>query len=109
MLALAQVHSLLVAEQSRDIDLITEAIAAVLAVSPETNLLEVDEVFRDAGSPVYLKSSQELTIVSACRPGAARSIGSECRRKKTATRWRSPRAIHNQGRAALAAKSLTAT
>ena len=62
MLALAQVHSLLVAERSRDIDLITEAIAAVLVVSPETNLLEVDEVFRDAGSPVYLIAKPELTI-----------------------------------------------
>jgi hypothetical protein len=29
-----------------------------------------------------------------------RSIGSECRRKITATRWRAPRAIHDQGRSA---------
>ena len=34
----------------------------MLAVSPETNLLEVDEIFRDAGSPVYLIAKPELTI-----------------------------------------------
>ena len=42
---------------------ITEAISAVLAASSETNLLEVEEVFRDAGSSVYLIAKPELTIV----------------------------------------------
>ena len=32
-------------------------------MSLETNLLEVEEVFRDAGSPVYLIGKPELTIV----------------------------------------------
>ena len=51
-LALDQAHALLIAELSRDAGTIAEAISAVLAMSLETNLLEVEEVFRDAGSPV---------------------------------------------------------
>ena len=62
-LALDQAHALLIAELSRDAATIAEAISAVLAMSLETNLLEVEEVFRDAGSPVYLISKPELTIV----------------------------------------------
>ena len=50
LLALDQAHALLIAERSRVVT-ITEAIEAVMAMR-ETNLLEVEEVFRDAGSPV---------------------------------------------------------
>ena len=62
-LALDQAHVLLIAERSRHAATIAEAIEAVLAMSPETNLLEVEEVFRHAGSPVYLIAQPELTIV----------------------------------------------
>ena len=89
-LALDQAHALLIAERSRDAATIAEAITAVLMMSPETNLLEIEEVFRDAGSPVYLIAKPELTIVSACPPGAARSIASACRRKRTVTSGRQP-------------------
>ena len=51
-LALDQAHALLIAERSRDATKITEAISAVLAANSETNLLEIEEVFRDAGSSV---------------------------------------------------------
>jgi hypothetical protein len=34
-----------------------------------------DEMFHDAGSPVYLIGKPELTIVISMQPGAARSIG----------------------------------
>ena len=61
-LALDQAHALLIAERSRDVVTITEAIEAVMAMR-ETNLLEVEEVFRDAGSSVYLIAKPELTIV----------------------------------------------
>ena len=61
--SLDQAHALLIAELSRDAATIAEAISAVLAMSLETNLLEVEEVFRDAGSPVYLIAKPELTIV----------------------------------------------
>ena len=43
--------------------MLTEAISAVLATNPETNLLDIEQVFRDAGSPVYLIAKPELTIV----------------------------------------------
>ena len=62
-LVLAQAHALLIAERSRDATTITEAISAVLATNPETNLFEIDQVFRDAGSSVYLIAKPELTIV----------------------------------------------
>ena len=62
-LALDQAHALLIAERSRDATKITEAISAVLAANSETNLLEIEEVFRDAGSSVYLIAEPELTIV----------------------------------------------
>jgi hypothetical protein len=61
LLALDQAHALLIAERSRVVT-ITEAIEAVMAMR-ETNLLEVEEVFRDAGSSVYLIAKPELTIV----------------------------------------------
>ena len=97
MLDLAQVRTLLLAERSRDVGVITEAVDAVLATSPEVSPLDIEMVFRDTGSPVYLIGKPELTIVIGMPAGATRSIGSECRRKKTATRWRAPRAIHDQG------------
>ena len=62
-LVLDQAHALLIAERSRDATTITEAISAVLATNPETNLLEIDQVFRDAGSSVYLIAKPGLTIV----------------------------------------------
>ena len=63
MLDLHQVHRLLVAERSRDISVITAAMNDVLATSPEVSPLDIEMVFRDAGSPVYLISKPELTIV----------------------------------------------
>ena len=63
MLDLHQVHRLLVAERSRDIGVITAAVNDVLATSPEVSPLDIEMVFRDAGSPAYLISKPELTIV----------------------------------------------
>ena len=63
MLDLAQVRTLLLAERSRDVAVITEAVDAVLATSPEVSPLDIEMVFRDAGSPVYLIAKPELTIV----------------------------------------------
>jgi hypothetical protein len=63
MLDLAQVRTLLLAERSRDVAVITEAVDAVLATSPEVSPLDIEMVFRDAGSPVYLIGKPELTIV----------------------------------------------
>ena len=63
MLDLAQVRTLLLAERSHDVAVITEAVDAVLATSPEVSPLDIEMVFRDAGSPAYLISKPELTIV----------------------------------------------
>ena len=63
MLDLAQVRTLLLAERSRDVAVITEAVDAVLATSPEVSPADIEMVFRDAGSPVYLIGKPELTIV----------------------------------------------
>ena len=62
MLDLHQVR-LLAAERSRDIGGITAAVNYVLATSPEVSPLDIEMVFRDAGSPVYLIGKPELTIV----------------------------------------------
>ena len=62
-LSLNQCHSLLLAEQSRDASVITAAVTDVLAANSETNLLEIEMAFRDAGSPVYLIAKPELTVV----------------------------------------------
>jgi len=63
MLDLAQVRTLLLAERSRDVAVITEAVDAVLATSPEESPIDIEMVFRDAGSPVYLIGKPKLTIV----------------------------------------------
>ena len=63
MLDLAQVRTLLLAERSHDVAVITEAVDAVLATSPEVSPTDIEMVFRDAGSPVYLIGKPELTIV----------------------------------------------
>jgi hypothetical protein len=52
MLDLAQVRTLLLAERSRDVGVITEAVDAVLATSPEVSPLDI-----------YLIAEPELTIV----------------------------------------------
>jgi len=63
MLDLAQVRTLLLAERSRDVGVLTEAVDAVLATSPEVSPLDIEMVFRDACSPIYLIAEPELTIV----------------------------------------------
>ena len=63
MLDLAQVRTLLLAERSRDVAVISEAVDAVLATSPEVSPLDIEMVFRDAGSPAYLIGKPEPTIV----------------------------------------------
>ena len=95
---------MLLAERSRDVAVITEAVDAVLATSPEVSPLDIEMVFRDAGSPVYLIGKPELTIVIGmpARRSALDRLGMS---PQDNTRWRAPRAIRDRG-GALAAKSL---
>ena len=62
MLDLAQVRTLLLAERSHDVAVITEAVDAVLATSPEVSPLDIEMVFRDAGSRIYLIASPSLPL-----------------------------------------------
>ena len=66
-------------ERSRDVAVLTEAVDAVLATSPEVSPLDIEMVFRDAGSPVYLIGKPELTIVIGMPAWRRALIGSECR------------------------------
>ena len=61
-LSLDQAHALLLAERTRDVGVIMTAISTVLAANAETNLLEIEQVFRESGSPSYLVARPELTI-----------------------------------------------
>ena len=60
MFNLDQCHALLVAERSRDVVPISEAMSTVLAASPKLTLLDIEQVFRESGSPIYLIAKPEL-------------------------------------------------
>ena len=47
MFNLDQCHALLVAERSRDVVTISEAISTVLVASPKLTLLDIEQVFRE--------------------------------------------------------------
>ena len=57
--------------------------------------LDIEMVFRDAGSRIYLIGKPELTIVIGMPAWRSALDRLECHRKKTATHWRAPRAIHD--------------
>jgi hypothetical protein len=64
MLALTQAHALLIAERSRDIGVITEAVTDVLATNPYANLRDVEMVFRDGAAQAYvIAAGAEFRIV----------------------------------------------
>jgi hypothetical protein len=58
-------HALLLAERSRDVTTIETAVRDALDAGPGTTLSQIDQVFRDAGSPVYLiaGSGQKFWVV----------------------------------------------
>ena len=47
-LSLDQHHALLIAERSRDVDVITAIVAKVLAANPDATPLDVEIAFREA-------------------------------------------------------------
>jgi hypothetical protein len=104
-LALDQAHALLIAELSRDAATIAEAISAVLAMSLETNLFEVEEVFRDAGSPVYLIAKPELTIVFGMPAWRSALDRLDMSALETVTRWQAARLNRLTSRARPAANA----
>jgi hypothetical protein len=62
-LSLDQQHALLIAERSRDVDVITSAVDCVLAANPDATPLDIEMAFREGGSPIYLLAGPTLSVV----------------------------------------------
>jgi hypothetical protein len=62
-LSLDQHHALLIAERSRDVDVITAIVAKVLAANPDATPLDIEMAFREGGSHVYLIAGSALSVV----------------------------------------------
>ena len=62
MITPRQRHQLLLADISRDVDLITAAVTEVLAANPDATLFDIEMAFRDAGARAYVIAGSELTI-----------------------------------------------
>ena len=62
-LSLDQRHALVVADRTRDVDVITAAVAEVLAANRSATLLDVETTFREGGSPVYLIAGPTVSVV----------------------------------------------
>ena len=56
-------HALLLADRTHDVGVISTVVAEVLAESPDTNLLEIEEAFRDSAAAAYLVATTEGFVV----------------------------------------------
>ena len=63
MITPRQRHQLLLADISRDVDLVTTAVTEVLAANLDATLFDIEMAFRDAGARAYVIAGPELTIV----------------------------------------------
>ena len=64
------------ADRTHDAAWITAVIEDLLAANPETTLLEIDQEFRDAGSPTYLIASPDkLEVITGGRLAMLRAVG----------------------------------
>src|SRR6476469_1872063 len=52
-------HALLLADLTHDVGVITTMVAEVLTANPETNLLEIEQAFRDGAAVAYLVASSD--------------------------------------------------
>jgi hypothetical protein len=52
-------HALLLADRTHDVGVITTVVAEVLAENPETNLLEIEQAFRDSAAAAYLVATSD--------------------------------------------------
>jgi hypothetical protein len=52
-------HAVLLADRTHDVGVITTVVAEVLAANPDTNLLEIEQAFRDSASAAYLVATTE--------------------------------------------------
>jgi hypothetical protein len=52
-------HALLLADRTHDVGVVTTVVAAVLTANPDTNLLEIEQAFRDGAAGAYLVASSD--------------------------------------------------
>ena len=52
-------HAVLLADRTHDVGVITTVVAEVLAENPETNLLEIEQAFRDSAAAAYLVATSD--------------------------------------------------
>ena len=62
MLLVGQRHELLLADRSRDVEMIRTAIDKVMADNPDATLLDCEMAFRDAAANTYLVMDEEGTL-----------------------------------------------
>ena len=58
-LSLQHRHAVLLADRTHDVGVITTVVAEVLAENPETNLLEIEQAFRDSAAAAYLVATSD--------------------------------------------------
>jgi len=94
MLDLAQVRTLLLAERSRDVAVIAEAVDRIGDERGSEPARYRNGVPRCRLAHLFDRKP-ELTIVIGMPAWRSALDRLECHRKKTATHWRAPRAIHD--------------
>ena len=52
-------HALLLADRTHDVGVVTAVVAEVLTANPETNLLEIEQAFRDGTAAAYLVATSD--------------------------------------------------
>ena len=52
-------HALLLADRTPDVGVVTTVVAEVLTANPETNLLEIEQAFRDGAAAAYLVATSD--------------------------------------------------
>ena len=50
---------MLLADRTHDVGVITTVVAEVLTANPETNLLEIEQAFRDGAAAAYLVATRD--------------------------------------------------
>ena len=82
-------HALLLADRTHDVGVITTVVTEVLAENPDTNLLEIEQAFRDNAAAAYLVATTEGFEVVLGLLAMLAAVGKAAsRRPRTERRWR---------------------
>ena len=85
-------HAVLLADRTHDIGVITTVVAEVLAANPETNLLEIEQAFRDGAAAAYLVATSDgFEVVLGVMVIWRRSAKQASPQPKIGQRWRPQR------------------